>query len=105
MASSKDSNIFVISDIHGCDTELKLLLNKLPLEPNKSKIIFLGDYIDRGIESKQVIDTIMELQGMFDVVTLMGNHEEMLINFLQDPLSEEAVSFVYNGGGSTLTSY
>ncbi len=98
------SSVFVISDIHGCATELKLLLNKLPLD-KKSLIVFLGDYIDRGPNSKEVVDTILDLQKMYNVVPLMGNHEKMLLDFLADPTSAEAGVFIYNGGGATLASY
>src|SRR3989339_208209 len=104
MEKDNYSSIFVISDIHGCATELKLLLNKLPLD-KKSLVVFLGDYIDRGPASKEVIDTILDLQKRYEVVPLMGNHEKMLLDFLKDPTSAEAGMFIYNGGGATLASY
>ncbi len=99
-----NDSIFAIGDIHGCVTELRLLLNELPLTPT-SKVIFLGDYIDRGPHSKEVIDTILELQKKVNIVTLVGNHEQMFLSFLEQPQSELAGMFIYNGGGATLASY
>ena len=102
--SKNYSSIFVFSDIHGCAAELKLLLNKLPLKSD-SLIVLMGDYIDRGPNSKEVIDTILDLKKMYNVVALKGNHEAMFLKFLEDPASADAGLFVYNGGGSTLASY
>ncbi len=98
------SKIFAIGDIHGCAGELRGLLAVLPLEPD-STVVFLGDYIDRGPESRQVIDTILELSESYHVVTLLGNHEAMFLDFMQDRSSQGAGLFIYNGGGATLASY
>lgn len=103
MVLSKD-HIFAIGDVHGCDTELRLLLNRLPLDAN-STIIFLGDLIDRGPNSKGVVDTVIELSQSLKVLCLRGNHEEMMLAFLDKPQSEKAGMFIYNGGGATLASY
>ncbi len=100
----KTSPIFVLTDIHGCADELNLLLKKLPITDD-STFIFLGDYVDRGPNSKQVIDTILELKQKYQVVTLMGNHEQLFIEFLKDEKSEKAGMFIYNGGSTTLSSY
>jgi serine/threonine protein phosphatase 1 len=97
-------SLFVIGDIHGCASELKTLLNKLPLTP-QSTVVFLGDYIDRGPDSNEVIETILKLRRFCRVVTLTGNHEAMLGDFLNDPESQGAGMFIYNGGGATLASY
>ena len=51
--------IFAIGDIHGCAQELSDLIAKLPLDDN-SKIVFLGDYIDRGPDSRNVIEQIIK---------------------------------------------
>tara|TARA_R110002096_G_scaffold77896_3_gene183192 strand:- start:20369 stop:21379 length:1011 start_codon:yes stop_codon:yes gene_type:complete len=96
--------IFAIGDVHGCAYELRQLLNKLPLTP-ESTVVFLGDYIDRGGHSKDVIDTILELQTQCHVVCLLGNHEAMFLNFLDNPGTERAGLFIVNGGSATLASY
>ncbi len=97
-------SLFVIGDVHGCAAELKTLINKLPLTP-KSTVVMVGDYIDRGPDSKGVIDTILTLRKFCNVVALSGNHESMLMDFLADPTSRAAGMFIYNGGGATLASY
>lgn len=96
--------IFAIGDVHGCAYELRTLLNSLPLTP-ESTVVFLGDFIDRGPHSRDVIDTIIELRGQCNVVCLMGNHEAMFLSFLEDPGSERAGLFIINGGSATLASY
>ena len=100
----RSEKIFAIGDVHGCATELRTLLDKLPLTPDCT-IVFVGDYIDRGAESKEVIDTILELGRSHRVVPLTGNHESMFLDFLADPRSEGAGIFIYNGGCATLASY
>ena len=96
--------VFAIGDIHGCADELNTLISTLPLDKN-STIIFLGDYIDRGPNSKKVIETIIELGTQYNVIPLMGNHEAMLLEFLSDPSSSLAAYFILNGGSATLASY
>ncbi len=96
--------LFAVGDIHGCAFELKQLIKKLPLDKN-STLVFLGDYIDRGPDSKGVIQTILELRKQYRVYTLMGNHEAMLLEFLSHPSSALAGFFVLNGGSATLASY
>lgn len=96
--------IFAIGDIHGCVYELRMLLETLPLTAD-SLVIFLGDYIDRGPRSKEVIDTILNLKKFCQVITLMGNHEQMLLDYLKDPTSLKAANFIYNGGAATLSTY
>lgn len=96
--------IFAIGDVHGCVDELRLLLNRLP-RTSETTLVFLGDYVDRGPASREVIDTILELQQRSKVVALKGNHEVMFLNYLRDPESAAAGSFIYNGGSATLASY
>jgi serine/threonine protein phosphatase 1 len=71
---------WVIPDIHGCAKTLKYLI-ELQIKPNKNdEIYFVGDYIDRGPDSKGVIDYIMAMEeNQFNVNCLMGNHEDYCI--------------------------
>ncbi len=96
---------YVIGDIHGCCKELACLIEKLPLKSNDS-LIFLGDYIDRGPDSKAVVSYLLDLQqdGCCDVSFLKGNHEAMLLSFLGLG-GEYGEMFFYNGGVATLASY
>ncbi len=76
------------------------------IQPKASDtLVFLGDYIDRGPDSKGVIDFILGLKDVCNVVALKGNHEAMFIDFLQSPESAGAGLFVLNGGSATLVSY
>jgi serine/threonine protein phosphatase 1 len=96
--------LFAIGDIHGCAEELRALLRKLPLT-SESWIVFLGDYIDRGPNSKDVVDAIIEISQLYRTVPLRGNHEAMLLDFLDHPDSEEGGLFIMNGGSTTLANY
>jgi serine/threonine protein phosphatase 1 len=96
--------VIAVGDIHGCADELRRLLGKLPITA-ETTVVFLGDYIDRGPSGRQVIDTVLELSERCQVVTLMGNHEDMFIDFLNDPTSAAAAGYIFNGGSATLASY
>ena len=96
--------MFAIGDIHGCAAELDELLGILPLAPG-STVVFLGDYIDRGPDSRAVVERIIELRKTNEVVTLMGNHESMLLDFLDGQDEQRVARFIFNGGGATLASY
>jgi serine/threonine protein phosphatase 1 len=96
--------LFAIGDVHGCHAELVSLLARLPLH-ERSTVVFLGDYVDRGPDSRAVIDTILELGRRCEVVALLGNHEDMMLEFIDRPQSPPAAMFIYNGGSATLASY
>jgi len=104
MIDNKYDRIYVIGDIHGCALELNLLLQKLPLTTD-SLIIFIGDYLDRGEDSKGVIDLIIKLKKTYDIVTLKGNHEQMFLDFYEDKNTSKAGLSIFNGAGATLASY
>ena len=93
--------IVAIGDIHGCVRSLKTLWNQL--KPYKDALhVFIGDYIDRGPDSKGVIDFLLDVQYDRKCVFLRGNHEQMLLNALHKGDKE---LWMYNGGESTLKSY
>ena len=80
-------NIFAIGDIHGCLKQLISLQDKIFNYPTYNKesdlIIYLGDYIDRGPNSKDVIQHILKLQKeKVNSIFLMGNHEQIMIDFV-----------------------
>lgn len=99
-----NKELFVIGDVHGCAEELQALLQKLPLSRGCG-LVLVGDYIDRGPSSRQVVDTLLDVSANVDVYPLMGNHEALLLDFLDDPTPLHSARFVYNGGGATLQSY
>lgn len=95
---------FAISDIHGCcKTFRELVDNQLEIRL-EDKLYVLGDYIDRGPDSKGVIDYILELRSEgYQVECLLGNHEEMLVNALEH--SHLSDIWLRNGGKATLRSF
>ena len=94
---------YAISDIHGSYLELEKLLDKIAFS-KADELYLLGDYIDRGLFSKQVIQHILDLQkDGYTVHCLRGNHEEMLLNSFE---SRSNLSFWWeNGGKETMDSY
>jgi serine/threonine protein phosphatase 1 len=97
--------IFVIGDIHGCASELDALLSSLPLAHGDT-IAFVGDYIDRGPASTDVIRIVLDLQrdpGL-RTVCLKGNHEDMFLDYMGLG-GRHGGAFLYNGGAATLVSY
>ncbi len=77
---------FAISDIHGCvNTFKKLVEEKIKLE-KRDKLYLLGDYIDRGKDSKGVLDYIMAMADKgYNIHTLLGNHEQLLLKTIEEP--------------------
>ena len=71
---------YVVGDIHGCLAELSYLTEQLPLE-HGDRLVFLGDYIDRGPHSMGVVSYLLELpkQANVEAVFLKGNHEDMFL--------------------------
>jgi serine/threonine protein phosphatase 1 len=92
-----------IGDIHGCSLALSALLERIRLEPS-DRLVFLGDYVDRGPDSRGVLDIILTLRQLCDVVTLLGNHEAMLIDSLSEP-QPVPMWVSHCGGGETIASY
>jgi serine/threonine protein phosphatase 1 len=97
---------FVIGDIHGCYAELMGLMKKLPLDYNKDIVVFLGDYVDRGPDSKKVINQLMKWQKKYPHwVFLMGNHEHMMIDYFLNKGQYDTGIWMYNGGDNTMESF
>lgn len=95
---------YAISDIHGCVKTFRYLVEeRIKLKP-ADQLFLLGDYIDRGPDSKGVLDFILALRAQnYAVTTLIGNHEAMLLQALEDP--EHLQLWLFNGGRATLNSF
>lgn len=91
-----------IGDIHGCSAALNLLLETIKPTP-EDKIVALGDYVDRGPDSKGVIDCLIELRKTCEVVALFGNHEEMMLDVVRE--GKPHFNWLQHGGVETLDSY
>jgi len=97
------SKIFAIGDIHGSFDQLKELIQKIPIDFVDDTLVFIGDYIDRGPNSVEVIDYLLELKHRHPgIIFLKGNHEDMLEKFLD---GTDRFTYLLNGGQETLDSY
>ena len=76
---------FVVGDIHGRCAQLLNLLDMLPRDPENDTLVFLGDLIDRGADAPGCVTHILELsrENPERVICLRGNHEQMLMDFLE----------------------
>lgn len=97
-------DVFAIGDLHGCPDELEVLLEHL--KPGADdELVFLGDYVDRGTGSRQLVDRLLRLHDDgLRAVFLRGNHEDMLLDYLGLP-GQNGDSYLLNGGQPTLESY
>ena len=96
------TKIYAIGDIHGCLSSLERLLETVPCHPG-DRIVFLGDYIDRGPDSKGVIDHLLHLKATQHVTFLRGNHEEMMLEARNN--LKDADFWLLYGGVEMLRSY
>ena len=97
--------IFAVGDVHGRLDKLATLLGRLPLLPD-DRLVFLGDYLNRGTEAGQVLDRLLALRAERpDTVFLRGNHEQAVLRYgrTQDP--EELRLLRDIGFQATLDSY
>jgi serine/threonine protein phosphatase 1 len=93
-----------LGDIHGCSIALDRLLQAVAPTPD-DLLIALGDYIDRGPDSKGVLDRLIALRRTHRLIALVGNHEEMLLDAAFDPEKSRNSLWRGCGGNQTLASY
>ena len=102
-------NIFSIGDIHGCLKQLASLhdkiFNQFSFNKKNDLLVYLGDYIDRGPNSKDVINHILQLQkASIKSIFLMGNHEQIIIDFLFNKINNLR-DWINLGADQTFKSY
>jgi serine/threonine protein phosphatase 1 len=96
------SRLIAIGDVHGCIQALEVVLESIA-PTSDDRLVFLGDMIDQGRESREVLERIIALRRQCEVVLIQGNHEEMLYAARDD---EQALRYWENCGGvATLNSY
>lgn len=97
-------HILAVGDIHGCYDKLQQLLSEyVPGLPPNTRLVFLGDYVDRGPQSREVVERLIRLkEERPDTVLLLGNHEHMLLNAHE---GRDVMLWEVNGGAETLASY
>ncbi len=116
--------LYAVGDIHGCRETLGRLLGRIAADaraaaegrgtgpvPETVRLVFLGDYLDRGPDAAGVVDDLRALQaegldgvGPVETVFLAGNHEDFLLRFLDGEL-ETGELWIMNGGAETLRSF
>lgn len=98
--------LYAIGDIHGELAKLDALIERLDLAPD-DRLVFLGDYVDRGPDAHGVVERLIEIGEAYPSTFLIGNHESMFLDFLgwTGPRYFGGDAFLMNGGDRTLASY
>ncbi|GER67672.1 serine/threonine protein phosphatase [Weizmannia acidilactici] len=96
--------LLAVSDIHGCFDEFEALLELSNYDPSKDRLILLGDYVDRGPKSKEVLYKIKSLVEKEHAVALKGNHDQMFCDWLNDSELYHDI-YMQNGGKETIRSF
>lgn len=96
--------VFVIGDLHGCARQMRDLQAQMQARDPDAHQVYVGDYVDRGDHSKEVLEALFALRDDPKVTCLRGNHEDMMLAFLADPTANNARWLRY-GGLNTLGSY
>jgi serine/threonine protein phosphatase 1 len=93
--------LIAIGDIHGCAQTLDAMLERL--DPSADDhLVFVGDYVDRGPDSRAVIERLLKLREEVRCTFLRGNHEALMLSYLN---GENYALWQANGASSTLRSY
>ncbi len=102
MDAPMSGRTLAIGDIHGCGVALDVLLSKMELTPDDTLVV-LGDVVDRGPSTREVIDRLFETRQICNVIFIKGNHEEMMLNAVET--GERIEDWKQFGGEETLQSY
>jgi serine/threonine protein phosphatase 1 len=97
------ARLIAIGDLHGCIAALRAVLGKIKPRPSDT-IVTLGDYVDRGPDSRGVIEELIKLQTACNLVPLLGNHDDIFLDVCQGHESLVA-DWLCFGGAETLASY
>ncbi|MDB5055213.1 MAG: metallophosphoesterase [Bacilli bacterium] len=95
----------VISDIHGCYEPFNALLEEVKYSAKEDKLILIGDYVDRGPQSKEVVEQIIQMKTEGEVIVLRGNHDQRFIEIMTNKTNITDIKFIEHGGLQTLKSY
>lgn len=108
-----EPRLYVIGDVHGEDTRLENLHQSIFVHHDAAGgpavLVHVGDLIDRGPDSRGVVERVMHLQNnpppLLEVVCLRGNHEQMMLDALADSDTEAEGFWLRNGGAETISAY
>ena len=104
--TTRQGRLFAVGDIHGRDDKLQRLLERLPVSPAEDAVVFLGDYINRGPRSKEVLDRLLRLEKDWPgAVFLLGNHEHALLEYARTGDRSMLDMLRAEGVEATLASY
>jgi serine/threonine protein phosphatase 1 len=95
----------VISDIHGCYDAWNSLLKKINYVPKEDQLILIGDYVDRGTRSKEVVAQLMRMVQSGEAIALRGNHDQRFIDLIMQNTTSFDAKFLEHGGLQTINSY
>lgn len=99
-----DLPFFAVGDVHGCLPQLRKLQDQIKAQDNDAPVVYVGDYVDRGEDSAGVLRTLFEMREDPKVVCLAGNHEEMMLDFIDEPVGKGERWLRY-GGLQTMASF
>jgi serine/threonine protein phosphatase 1 len=99
-----DTPVFVIGDLHGCKPQLIKLLVQMEDRDADAPRVFVGDYVDRGEDSAGVLRTLFAMKDDPRVTCMIGNHEDMMLGFLDNP-EAKGQRWLRYGGLQTLASF
>jgi len=102
--------IYAVGDVHGCTAQLRevhgMIGDHLEAAPVADwRIVHVGDYVDRGPDSRGTIETLSALASDPRIVCLRGNHDQYLMDFIDDPDAGSFDAWLFNGGETTLRDY
>jgi len=95
----------MISDIHGCIEPLNQLLEEIGFDSTTDQLILLGDYVDRGPKSKDVVERVIDLVNNHRTIALRGNHDQRFVDLILTNNPQIQAKFMEHGGVQTLLSY
>ena len=102
MPTTPTGRLIAIGDIHGHATALRALLDRIQPNPTDT-IVILGDCVNRGPDSREVLECLLELQQACHLVSILGNHDDMMLESRNDRSAQER--WMAQGGEPTLRSY
>lgn len=95
----------VISDIHGCHTAFNELLALMNYKPGEDRLLLLGDFVDRGPSSREVVEQAIQLVRDAGAIAIKGNHDERFVDVVYERSEQSLYKFSGHGGRQTAESY
>ena len=99
-----DAPFFAVGDVHGCLPQMQSLLEQMTAKDKTAPVVFVGDYIDRGENSAGVLRALFARRDDPNLICLTGNHEEMMLGFIDQP-TVKGERWLRYGGMQTLASF